>query len=137
MNAFLVGGISIPIAVPAETQKFLTFGPHSTSFESAEGLRQILMPVSGTLKNFFVQTASPQPSDAPLTLGVRVNGVDTGILITILADAPAGTYSDVENDGSFVAGDLVSFRCANFSELGASATLRLWSIAAAETPESE
>lgn len=91
-------------------------------------MRQILMPVAGTLKNFFVQTASPQQADESLTLGVRINEKDTGILITIPAGAPAGVFCDVENEAPYVAGDRISFRGANYSESGISATLRLWSI---------
>lgn len=100
----------------------------SAVFAVAETERQAIIPIAGTLKNFVVRTADAQPGDGSVILTVRINGVDTGITITIAAGAAAGTFSDTTNTAAVVVGDLVSFSGVNASASN-SALFWQWAIA--------
>lgn len=75
---------------------------------------------AGTLKNAYVRIATAQPGTGSLVMTVRVNGVDTSIVITIAAGAAAGTYSNTANTATVAAGDRIAFRLVN-NATGASA----------------
>lgn len=102
-----------------------TIGP---TFNATEANRQIISPVAGTLRNLYVRTISAQPAGGSLVLTVRINGVDTGITITIAAEAAAGTFSDTTHTAAIVAGDLISFSGLNNDGGSTSAGLIQWSI---------
>jgi hypothetical protein len=97
------------------------------TWTGGEGSRQMLSPVAGTLRRFYVRTTTAQPGDGALVLTVRVNGADTGIVITIAAGASAGTFSDAAHTASVSAGDLISFSVTN-AATATSANVQQWSI---------
>lgn len=115
-------------AVVADDVQYLSFVGSGFVWATAESGRQMIIPVAGTLAKFFVVTSVVQPGDGALVLTVRVNGVDTGITITIAAGAAAGTFSDVTNTAAVAAGDLLSFSGLNSSPGTGSATLKHWAI---------
>lgn len=89
---------------------YLTFG--AGALNATEGVRQIPMPFSGTLRNLRVQTLGSQ-GNGTLVVTLRKNGVDTAITFTISASAAVGVFSDLVNSVSVVAGDLISVKCVN------------------------
>lgn len=86
-------------------------GPTSDSTTEANVASIITEP--GVISNFYVRTLTAQPGTGSYVLTVRVNGVDTGIVITIAAGAAAGIFSDTANTAMVAAGDLVSIKLVN------------------------
>lgn len=119
--------------VGASTTAYLTFAHAGSSVAStgptfgAESSRQIISPVAGTLANLYVRTGTAQAADGDLVLTIRINGVDTGIVITIAANSAAGTFSDTTHTAILAAGDLISIKGVN-AATGTSASLSAWSI---------
>jgi hypothetical protein len=99
----------------------------SDTFSATESARQMIIPRAGTLKNLYVKTLATQASDAGLVLTVRVNGVDTGITITVAASAAAGVFSDTTHTAVVAAGDLLSLAATNLSG-DTAATVGQWVI---------
>lgn len=93
-------------------------GPTADSAVEANVASIITEP--GVISNFSVRTLNAQPGTGSYVLTVRVNGVDTGIVITIAAGAAAGIFSDTVNTATVAAGDLVSIKLVNNAS-GASA----------------
>ncbi|MES2803879.1 MAG: hypothetical protein V4654_15405, partial [Bdellovibrionota bacterium] len=92
---------------------------------SSEVLRSILIPKSGTIKNFYLVTNGSQPATGSLVATIRKNGVDTAVTLTVSASAVAGTYSDTTNSFEVSAGDLISVRIFNNASGGSAGVVAL------------
>jgi hypothetical protein len=75
--------------------------------------RAMAVSRAGTLKNFYFRLTGTQPATGSLVAKVRKNNADTAIVITMAANAPAGTYSDTSHTVAIAAGDYVSFSIVN------------------------
>ena len=120
-------GTAASASVTASSTQYHTFAGLDSLFNADESSRQMLVPVAGTLSKFYVRTNGSQYIDGSLILTVRVNGVDTGITITIPAGATMATFSDTTHTAAVVAGDLISIKGVNAASED-SATLSQWSI---------
>jgi hypothetical protein len=109
---FGAGITNVPGAA-TPTTRFVAF--LSLSTVALENQRQIPVPYNVTFKNFFCffGVGASQPATGSLVLTIRKNGVDTAITLTIPAGSSIGTYSDITNSVSFVAGDLISVKAVN------------------------
>jgi hypothetical protein len=96
--------------------------PGFNAASGTESSRQTVVPLAGTIKNFYLVTTGAQPGDASLTVTLRKNGVDTGVTFTIAAGAAAAVFSDVTHSFTVVAGDLLTVKFVNASG-SASATI--------------
>lgn len=122
--------------VAGASTRYITFaavamvnGTNGPDFSTTESERQMIIPVSGTLRNLFVRTNTAQPAGGgSLTLTVRINGVDTGITVTIPSGTAAGTLFNVTNSAAVVAGNLISMKGVNTHADTASAALIQWAI---------
>lgn len=129
-------GSPVGAAVSPESTVYQTFsfrgGASAASGASnvvTESQRQMRLTRPGKLHTFEVRTNStPQPSDGDLTLRVRLNGTDTGIVIVIPADSESGVFVDHVNSVNNAAGDLLSFSLVNAATSGNSTGLLDWSI---------
>lgn len=68
---------------------------------------QVVVPIAGTFKNFCMRTTAAQGGSSS-TLTLRINGVNTSVVITVTASAGAGTFCDNSNSVAFAAKDLMS-----------------------------
>lgn len=104
-------------SVAASTTVYGAFGAaqntNGLNFSGTESTRQMLIPTACTLRNFYARTSSTQDSSGALVLTLRVNGADTGVVVTVPADAAAGIFSDTTHTASVSAGDLLSFSLSN------------------------
>jgi hypothetical protein len=73
---------------------------------------------AGTLKGLYLRTTGTQPNSTCVCT-VRVNSVDTGITLTVTANAVAGTFSDLTHTASVVANDKISLKCVQGTSLSA------------------
>lgn len=80
---------------------------------SVEADTNMVVPRSGTIKNFYIMTSDGQPASGSLVFTLRKNGADTSIVITIAAGSAAGTYSDTSNTVSITAGDVITMQIVN------------------------
>jgi hypothetical protein len=73
-------------------------------FSTTESDTQIIVPFNGTLRNLhmFIKTESQGK-----TYTVRVNGVDTAIVITSGGSGPPASYQDITNTAAVLAGDKI------------------------------
>jgi len=118
------------VTVAASTTTYAAFfgGAFSaTNWNSTSGKRQHLLPFDGVAKNLYIRTTTAQPADGSIVFTVRKNAVDTAITITISASGGADTYTDITNQVSFDAGDLIDLKAVN-SSASASATINQWSM---------
>ena len=93
-----------------------------SSFGTTESGRELPLPMAGTISKFYFNTNTAHGSGGDMVCMVRKNGADTTLLVTIPADAAAGTFSDTSNSLSVAAGDRIVIRCVNASS-GTSATV--------------
>jgi hypothetical protein len=89
--------------------------PGFNASSATEGSRQSVIPLAGTIKNFYVVTGNAQPGDGALTITLRKNGVDTAVTITIAAGAASNVFTDLTHSFTVVAGDLLSIKFVNAS----------------------
>lgn len=94
---------------------------------TTEATRQCISPIDATMRNFFVRTAGTNPSDGALVATVRINGADTGMVVTIGAASAAGTFYDVTNSATISAGQTFGIRWVK-SGASAGATIQGKSI---------
>lgn len=102
-------------------------GPY-TLFNAAEAGRQFPMPAAKTIRQLVFVTNGAQPAAQALTLTVRKNGVDTGIVIVIPALSAAGTFFSPIFAVAFAAGDLFSLKAVQDAGAAVSATILGWSV---------
>jgi len=89
--------------------------PGVSSVTATETSKQTMIPESGTLSSFYLFTTTAQPSDAGMTVTVRVAGADTALTFTIPANAAAGTFSDLTHSMIVTAGQTLGVKFVNSS----------------------
>lgn len=100
-------------AVPAGTTTFAYLNGGTFTLNTTEHNRQFPAARGGTLSRLYIRTANSQPASGSLVATVRVNGVDTSIVITIAAGSAAGIFSNTVDTAAFSAGDLLSLKLVN------------------------
>lgn len=80
---------------------------------SVESARQNVMPFACTIKNLYVRTSTAQSGTGNMVITIRKNGAATALTLTIAAGAAAGTFTDLVNSFTVVAGDLLSIELVN------------------------
>lgn len=105
----ILGSIHVDTAAGGTTQGPIPYGAALGNFSLGAGATFYLAPngftfstqppadhavaVAGTLQTLYVYTSTTQANDAPLTIEVIKNGVATGLIITIAANAVAAVTS--------------------------------------------
>jgi hypothetical protein len=90
-------------------------GPGFTSSNTVEANRQAVSPRACTAKRFYLLTSTAQPNDAAMTAKLRINGADSGIVITVSANSAAGSFSDLTDTAVVNAGDKLAVKFNNAS----------------------
>lgn len=83
------------------------------SISATEADVQIPMPIAGTIGKLYLTTTTAQPASGSSVFTLRKNGADTTVIVTIAANAAAGTYSDLAHSFNVVAGDLIDIKWVN------------------------
>ncbi len=78
----------------------------------SEFQRRNLMPIAGTLKNFYVNNGN-QPATGSLVYTIRKSGVDSAFVITVAAGSLSGVFSNTTSTLSVVAGDFIGIKITN------------------------
>lgn len=112
--------------------QYATFMQAAATFNNTEANREMIVPISGTLKKFYLRTNTVQHAGGTFVHTVRINGADTTIIITQNANDVAATYSETSNGGSLHtvainAGDRLSIKSVN-AVGGTSASVTCFSI---------
>ena len=115
----LINNVSVTIGT--STTSYISFCAFTTN--SAEASRQIIIPISGTIRNLYVLTSTTQSSGGSQVCTVRKNTADTTMVATIAANAAAGTFTDTTNTVSVAAGDKLSLKVQNNAATGTAATI--------------
>ena len=119
------------VGIATGTTKYASFfggAFGSTNWNSTEANRQHILPYAGTAKNLYIRTTGAQPSAGNLVFTVRKGGAATALTITVAADEAAGTKTDLTNEVSFVAGDLICLQGVNNDGVDTSALINQWSL---------
>lgn len=93
------------------------------SFNASETQRISHSPVAGVLKYFYLQTTTTQKAGGNTVFTVRVNQVDTTIVITVAANSAPGVFSDLTHTAAVMLGDKLTIKGVN-STAGVSCTTR-------------
>ena len=109
------------VTLGTSTTSYISFCAFTTN--SAEASRQIIIPISGTIRNLYVLTSTTQSSGGSQVCTVRKNTADTTMVATIAANAAAGTFTDTTNTVSVAAGDKLSLKVQNNAATGTAATI--------------
>jgi len=112
---------NVAVTLGTSTTSFISFCAFTTN--SAETSRQIIVPISGTIKNLYVLTSSQQSANNSQVCTVRKNGSNTAVTVTIAANAAAGTFSDTTNTVSVAAGDRLALQVQNNAASGTAAQI--------------
>jgi len=110
-NIAIIGGSQFTNSGTGGSERFIH--PYTAAVGTQENVRQIVIPCSMTISNFFIQTGNSQSATGSHVLTLRKNGVDTSVQITIPAGSAAGVFSDTANSSTFAAGDLLGVRMIN------------------------
>jgi hypothetical protein len=84
-----------------------------SSLSATENARQNIIPIGGTFKYYYVVTSSTQSAFGSLVFTVRKNSSSESIVVTIAAGSAAGTFSDLTNTSTGVAGDTYGAQVKN------------------------
>jgi len=122
MDTNLVGSSSGALTVT--TDKFNCLYGGASAWGTA-ATTQNVMPVAGTLKNFYVKIDTTNPSGK--TFAIYKNGVDTAITLTIPNGSTTG--NDLSHTVSFVAGDTISVHATGGDGVTSTGIVR-WAITA-------
>lgn len=93
-----------------------------TGSDSTEGDVELLVPVAGTAKNFYVRVDT-NSNNQNATLTIRKNNANTSVVTTITAST-TGEFSDTANTASFAAGDRISILINNATGTGSIDVIR-------------
>jgi hypothetical protein len=105
-----IRGQGTAITIPASSTRFVL--QSSGVVNGTESNTQLSCEFAMTATGIVVRTSSAQPASGSLVFTLRKNGADTGIVLTIAANAAAGVYS-ATGSVAFAAGDLMSLRVVN------------------------
>jgi len=95
--------------------------PHAT-----EDYMKIVVPVSGVLKNFYVDVIT-NSLDGTMSFTIRKNGVNTDLEVTY-SSSETGVKSDTSNTVSVSAGDVLSIRINTGGSTSGSASKINWGL---------
>jgi hypothetical protein len=112
---------NVAVTIGTSTTSYVSFCAFTTN--SAEASRQIIIPISGTIRNLYVLTSSTQSANNSQVCTVRKNGANTAVTVTIAASAAAGTFSDTTNTVSVAAGDRLALQVQNNAASGTAAQI--------------
>ena len=112
---------NVAVTIGTSTTSFISFCAFTTN--SAEASRQIIIPISGTIRNLYVLTSTTQSANNSQVCTVRKNGANTAVTVTIAASAAAGTFSDTTNTVSVAAGDRLALQVQNNAASGTAAQI--------------
>lgn len=93
------------------------------SFNATETQRMSHSPATGVLKYFYLQTTTTQKAGGNTVFTVRVNQVDTTIVITVAANSAPGVFTDLTHTKAVMLGDKLTIKGVN-STAGVSCTTR-------------
>jgi hypothetical protein len=101
----------------ASTQYNYANTTSTPTFNSTEGNRQSIYPYNATISNAYIRTSGTQPNDGSLTCTFRnsTTTTDSSLVVTVTANAVAGTFSDLTHSATVSAGDLGTWKCVNAS----------------------
>lgn len=121
------------VAVVAGAKQYAFPMGFQTVLANTEATRQAIAPCAFKLTNFKFQLITAQPSESPLILTLRINGVATALSITVPAGGAAGIYSTAGSPDPMVSvapNDLLSieFNNSTGSPGSASGLTGPWSI---------
>jgi len=108
-------GSSLPATntIAGSTTNYISIHASAGNWNANENIRQFAIPVSGTVRSFYIALGGTQSGTGSLVLTVRKGGVDTSVVITIATNAVSGIYSDTSNSFTVAAGDLISIKGVN------------------------
>ena len=98
--------------------------PGSAQADSTEVGRQYVATNNGTISNLYVRTLTTQNAGGSLVITIRKNSANTAITVTIPAGSAAGTFTDLTNSFTVVAGNLMSIQGVNNAPASASAFMQ-------------
>jgi hypothetical protein len=109
--------------VNASTTSYYNIYPGS-GVDGTEATRQNMVPVSGTVKGYAIQTLSAQGASGSLVFTMRKNGANTTLTVTVAAGSAATIVADNVNTFSVTKqSDLLSYQVQNNST-GTSAQIK-------------
>ncbi len=121
---FFTGGSDV---IAAGATSFIAIGGSITD-STTEAQRQLHIPFACVMNELTVITANGQPASGSMVFTVRKNGANTSIVLTIAANASAGTYTSTSSlTATFAANDLLSVQVVNNAS-GNSGAIKSWSI---------
>lgn len=121
---FFTGGSDV---ITAGATSFIATGGSITD-STTEAQRQLHIPFACVMNELTVITANGQPASGSMVFTVRKNGANTSIVLTIAANASAGTYTSTSSlTATFAANDLLSVQVVNNAS-GNSGAIKSWSI---------
>lgn len=109
--------------------------PFATSVQTVEGNAQIVIPITGHIKNLYVNTITSQPSTGSLVFTARTctpssgacTGTGTALTCTVASSGGAGTCTDTSDSVAVTAGQLLSLGVTNNASTS-SCEIRTFSI---------
>jgi hypothetical protein len=114
-------GATLDVAVPASTTYISC--PFNQNAPAA-GNVTFPWPQDGTLNKMFFRLATNQPATGSLVITLRVNNVDTALVITVPAGSAGGSnFSNIVDEVPITEGDLLAWSFQN-NATSASGTLR-------------
>ena len=119
-------GNAMNSTVPASSTYYIIIS--STQALNSAAFNMIL-PDACVISNMRITNSGAQPASGSLIFTVQKNNVDTAITGTLAAGAAAGTTTDLSNQVSFAAGDLIVIKVVN-NATSASATISRHSLLA-------
>lgn len=81
---------------------------HSAGFDAAENTAQMIMPITGTIKNLYVRTGTAPGGSATQSYTLMLDGSTTSLATTI--SGAALEASDLTSEVTLVAGNSLSLR---------------------------
>jgi hypothetical protein len=135
MDTNIIGSNTTGITAATDTF-FPLYAGNSGSNSSQVTSGANIMPVSGTLKNLYVQCDNGPGAGITRTFWVYKNGTSTGVTMSLTGSgtgAGVSSGSDLVNSTTFVAGDLISLRTAATATTTSAGTIR-WTLDASTSP---
>jgi hypothetical protein len=96
--------------VPASTTHYSWVGMIAAPSTTEKGNT---IPRTGTLKNFYARCVGTQPASGSLVFTVRLDGVDTALVVTFPANQTTATIGDTTHTVSITAGQAVNIKAQN------------------------
>ncbi len=95
----------VVLSTDLEGETVVGFGATVTNFT--------LVPMAGTIRNFYFRTSTSQGGVDAMAVTVQKNGVDTALTATVGTGVAAGTFSDTTHSVTVAAGDHLTLNLQN------------------------